>query len=186
MISLKQRLLASLGLQVVLGLRVFMVLGGLQDSFQQRHLQEYQLPDFPTPGPAISLHILSPSPASDFNVLASEMCALEPRLYKRARDAPYRVNIGTLWARTRTALQHRTEDARPPGIWSVGRVVNAARPTGSCSSRTQKASAAGGLGGVVSPWAGPKVPSRPGCLPWEGKEDFSLSGLSCQMRGDLN
>lgn len=42
------------------------------------------------------------------------------------------------------------------------------------------------LGGVGSPWAGPKVPSRPRSLPREGKEAFSRSGLGCQMRGDLS
>lgn len=106
-------------------------------------------PESHTPWPAISLHTLHtlpPCPASDLNVLASKMCALEPRLYKRAREAPYRVNIGTPWAGPGTALQHRTEDARPPGICSLGQVVNGARPTGSCRSRTQKASAAGGAG----------------------------------------
>lgn len=42
------------------------------------------------------------------------------------------------------------------------------------------------LGGVLSTWAGPKVPTRPGSLPREGKEAFSRSGLGCQMKGELS
>lgn len=65
-----------------------MVLGGLQESFQQRHPQACQVPASPTPGPAIFLHSLPPSPASDFSVWRLRYVHLNPVSKKELETLP--------------------------------------------------------------------------------------------------
>lgn len=124
-----------------------MVLGGLQDSFQQRHPQEHRFLSLPLRG---QLFPYTPYPLPPFliSMFWRLRCVhLSPVSIQELETLPTGLTLGHPGP---GGGQHSSTGQRTLGLLGCvvrgGWVAGAARPTGSCSSLTRKASAAGGAG----------------------------------------
>lgn len=166
--------------------KVFMVLGCLQDPFSRDTLKSARslslplrgqlFPYTPYPLPPLLISMfwrlrcvhLSPVSIKELEALPTGLTSEHP--------GPGRGQLSSTVQRTRGLLGYV--------VW--GRLKMAQGLLGVVVLGPRKRALQAVLGGVVSSWAGPKVPLRPGSLPREGMEAFSRSSLGCQMKGDLS